>query len=267
MSSEWVSTRSMLQPEMSDNVTVQTCSKGKITKHKVPMVWKSEYDRGIRWIQEPSISGMSQEYEFFGDISVMQMTANHISALVTNYGDPGPARWLHPDFIAQPRLVVNFVRQGSYAASVLPVGASITKLNGHDVRTLADFRKHFVPESSKKVWTLETDMGQVVALMFNKTMTEQLQQATMMNAHYLLTPTVVEIAKQLGFTHEAQDLTAKKDGGKQHAFLSSSSQLKAHGEAALPIRAAGPLEVQRVSESQRGRVSVDSSASIVTLRA
>ena len=43
------------------------------------------------------------EYEMFGDISVMEMTVNHISSVISNTGDPGPARWLHPDLV-QDRL-------------------------------------------------------------------------------------------------------------------------------------------------------------------
>jgi serine protease Do len=252
-----------MKPDISDDVSVETCFEGKITKHKVPMGWKPEYDRGLRWIQEPNMMGLSKQYEMFGDIAVMQMSVNHISALVNRMGNPGPARWLHPSSAAKPRLVVNFVRSGSYAASVLPVGAAINKVNGKKVRTLADFKKHFEPEAGKTVWTLETDMGSVVALMFNKTLTEQLMKARMMNQPYLLTPSVADTAQKLGFAprNGAHPLgspvralkanstgTPKKRDSKQQAFLSSHAEVVTHISSDLPVRAAGPVEVVRLED-------------------
>merc|ERR1740117_2192159 len=177
-------------PTFSSGAEFETCFKGKTTKHKVSMDWKPAYGRGLQWISEPNMAGVNKDFEMFGDISVMQMTVNHVSAIMQRMG-PGVSRWLRPDLVATPRLIVNYVRSGSYAGKILPIGAAVTKVNGHEVQTLQDFRDHFLPEDKQKVWTMETDMGKVVALMFDKSLKDQLNQAKAQNAPYLLTPSVV----------------------------------------------------------------------------
>merc|ERR1712032_329013 len=134
----------------------------------------------------------------FGDLSVMEMTVNHISAVLSKFGDPAPARWMQPEHVAQPRLIVNYVRSGSYVADVITAGVAVSKLNGHPVRTLADFRKYLIPENKKGIWTLETDAGKYVALMFNNSLVEQINKADAYSASYLLTPGIVDAAAKLG---------------------------------------------------------------------
>jgi S1-C subfamily serine protease len=254
-------------PELSSGVKFATCFKGKVTEHKVSMDWKPDYGRGLQWVDEPNMLGLNNDYEMFGDISVMQMTVNHISHAVSKLGNPGPARWLHPDLVSQQRLVVNYVRSGSYAADILPLGAAVTKVNGHEVHTLEDFRKYFVPDNKKKVWTMETDMGKVIALMFDKSLSEQLKKADMMNAPYLLTPSVVNAAKTLGLTQRAGEDTLGSPmhaKAKKNVFLTSSAAVST---ASLPVRAAGPVEVQKLSEEQPGRATVRADGAILTLSA
>jgi len=254
-------------PKLSSGVELETCFKGKTIKHKVSMDWKPEYGRGLQWIAEPNMMGVNNDYEMFGDVSVMQMTVNHVSMAISKLGNPGPARWLHPDLIATPRLVVNYVRSGSYAADILPLGAAVTKVNGHEVNTLQDFRDHFVPEG--KVWTMETDMGKVVALMFDKSLKEQLQKADMMNAPYLLTPGVVQAAKKLGLTKKADEdklgspMHAKS--AKKHAFLTSSAAVTTGQK--LPMRAAGPLEAHKLEDGTNGRSTVSADGTVMMLTA
>merc|ERR1719379_1384954 len=209
-------------PDLFEHVEVQTCFKGKPVRHNVSMAWTAEYERGIRFVAEPQMEGMASKYELFGDIAVMEMTVNHISTILQATGDAGPVRWLHPDLVAQPRLLVTFVRSGSYVADVLSVGSAVTKVNGHETRTLEEFREHFEPAGSAGgVWTMETDMGEVAALMFNESLVEQLTQAHSMNLPYLLTPSVLGTAKKLGFMASS--------GGQSEA---NSSRVTTDSEAA-----------------------------------
>merc|ERR1719389_266354 len=227
-------------PELDSGVKFETCYKGKTIKHTASMDWKPEYERGLQWVHEPNMDGYNKDYEMFGDVSVMQMTVNHVSTAVSKMGNPGPARWLHPDLVATPRLMINFVRSGSYAAGILSTGAVITKVNGHEVHTLQDFRDNFKPKDGKDVWTMETDMGKVLALMFKKSLSDQLSKADMMNAPYLLTPSVVGAAKELGFSEQfgegtlgspmhadkskaVKKVTKSQTATKGHAFLSSGA--------------------------------------------
>jgi len=64
-------------PKLSSGVELETCFKGKTIKHKVSMDWKPDYGRGLQWIAEPNMMGVNNDYEMFGDVSVMQMTVNH----------------------------------------------------------------------------------------------------------------------------------------------------------------------------------------------
>jgi len=252
-------------PELSSGMKVETCFKGKVTQHKVMLDWKPDYGRGLQWVAEPNMNGVSNEYEMFGDVSVMQMTVNHVSTAISKYGNPGPARWLHPDLIAQPRLVINYVRSSSYASDILPIGACVVKVNGHEVHTLQDFRDHFVPADGKKVWTMETDMGKVLALMFEKSLAEQLKAADASNSPYLLTPGVVNAAKTLGLTKRAGEETLGSPmHAKKPAFLSSSAVVST---ASLPIRAAGPLDAHALEEGKPGRATVSADGVVQTLTA
>jgi len=260
-------------PDLSEGVQFQTCFAGKTIIHNTSMVWMPEYERGITYVPEPSLSGRGEAYEMFGDISIMEMTKNHISAIVKATGDPGPARWLHPDYVAQPRLIVNFVRQGSYPANILSTGSAVEKVNGHKVRTLDEFRQHFIPDNSSRVWTLETDTGRVCALMFNKSLTDQLVQAHALKAPYLLTPGVVSAGKLLGLMPDSSSgpsgsatpitvsqvkfnvgsvkkLAPKIRGAnrasvadRQSLLLEASQEISIGG---LDMKAAGPLLIHRV---------------------
>jgi len=265
-------------PDVSAGMRFQTCSGGKTISHKVSMAWSPEYNDGITYVAEPTLSGRGEAFEMFGDISVMEMTINHISAIISGTGDPGPARWLHPDYVAQPRLIVNFVRQGSYPASILWAGDAVEKVNGHKVRTLKEFHQHFIPENASHVWTLETDTGRVCALMFNKSLKEQLHNAQVMKASYLLTPSIVNAGKLFGLVPASSagpvgstvpvtvaqltsnNVTVKtatpKVRGANRAALASQRSLLLEAAEEISIggvdsRAAGPLLVRKVGPNMR----------------
>lgn len=275
--------------DLSTNVEFETCSDGKVSKHSVPLSWKSEYERGIHHVDEPNLMGMGRAYEMFGDISVMEMTTNHISAVLSTLGDPGPARWLHPDLVATPRLIVNYVRPGSYAADVMPVGSAVSRVNGHRVHTLEEFREHLVPQTGD-VWTIETDMGKLAAVKFNKSLSEQVSQAISQSSPHLLTVGVVSAARQLGIMAQEEGGSASvpetgttgsvqagrtlittmgKDGETLHhrvssfmarpgSFTSVFAASPPTGDALatqLPLKAAGPLLAELASGGRVGSIT------------
>jgi serine protease Do len=253
-----------MQDSLYEPVQFETCNNGTITKHKASRAWNSNYERGIRYVNEPAFTDI--EYEMFGDISIMEMTINHIAVVIQS--DPGPARWLHPDLVSKPRLMINFVKPGSYAADFLVPGAAVSKVNGHEVYTLADLRKHFVPQGGEDaVWTLETDMGKLYATMFQKSLMQQVSEAEKTNAAYLLTTAVVSAATQLHVANEtvltplgAPALAEKKSTKKHTALLARMEPADDFsfrlGSGLQAPRAAGPLIAKKSSD---GKVRVSAS--------
>ena len=100
-------------------------------------------------MEEPSFETKLTEYEMFGEISVMQMTMNHIELFYR--GNPELAGFLRSDLSGDSWLIVNYVEPGSYASEIIRPGSVVRKLNGHDVHTLQDFRDHFLPDDLQKM--------------------------------------------------------------------------------------------------------------------
>lgn len=234
--------------DLSADVEIETCHGGKTTKHTASLAWSPEYERGLRLVKEPNTEGLSTAFEMFGDISIMQMTINHVSQAMEE-GNPGLYQWMHPAHIHEPRLVVNYVRPGSYAANAVSAGSAVSKVNGHPVSTLDELRKHFTPDCNGDIWTLETDMGKLAAVVFNQSLHEQVSAAAAMNAPYLLTPGVVSAANargmELGFgMGDSKDTTQPLHTEKQSK---SKAVLLGHGSSSMQPVAAGPLLVQKLN--------------------
>lgn len=278
----------LMSDSLEKPVEFETCAHGKVTKHVGSLEWKSEYERGINYVEEPSFANV--DYEVFGGVTIMQMTVNHIDAVVDQMGDPGPARWLHPDLVSKPRLMVTALEPGTYASDLLSPGAAIAKVNGHEVRTLEELRKHFEPAGGEKaVWTLETDMSREFAVMFSKGVKYQVEESQNLDAPHLLTVAVAQAAKKLGFADDDGDSPAEPAGPatdlpelaagapetkklllryrgapRQRALRHHGSLLARRGVgpdapplgAGLLVRAAGPLVAVMSSD---GRVAVSKS--------
>lgn len=224
--------------DLSANIEVETCYQGKTARHSVSTAYLPEYDRGLRWVDEPYIEESAKKFEMFGDLSVMELTVNHVHTILQTSGDPLVGRWLHPDFVTEPRLLINYVRSGSYTANVIPAGTVVARVNGHEVGTLEEFRQHFSPKPGSNIWTLENDMGQVAALAFNTSLTQQVSMAISLDAPYLLTPGVVGAARRMGLIKEDGAVAAPNASGHRgHRRRSGAAAL-------LQARAAGPLEAR-----------------------
>mmetsp|Transcript_64 Transcript_64/g.166 ORF Transcript_64/g.166 Transcript_64/m.166 type:complete len:584 (-) Transcript_64:51-1802(-) len=231
-------------PDLNSDVEFETCSGGTVKSHTASLNWAQEYDAGIRFVSEPHQQGFSSAYEIFGDISIMELTVNHITVFVNEYGNPGPARWLHPDSVTKPRLVVNFVQPGTYVSNILAAGAVVTSVNGKEVSTLSEFKDAFIPE--EEIWTLETDMGKIAALFFGQSLVSQLSQAKMQGGQYLLTPSVMGAADKLGLKGFHTAAASEPEGQVQKLPVKALlSQARRHDSSrSTPVaRAAGPIEV------------------------
>jgi len=96
----------------------------------------------------------------FGDIAVMQLTFNHIELLYK--ANPTLAGFLQPELMETNRLIMPFVSPGSYASEFLRPGSIVKRVNGHEVFTLDDFKKHFVPDgASNKNIGPEVDVNEL----------------------------------------------------------------------------------------------------------
>merc|ERR1719201_3356658 len=137
-----------MQDDITGTVEVETCHQGTMSKHTVPLDWRSEaYEVGIRYVEEPEFEDDLTQYVLFGDIAIMQLTFNHIESLYKY--NPLLAGYLLPEERKQNRLVLPFVMPGSYAGEFLMPGDIIRKVNGHEVFDIEDFKTHFIPDELK----------------------------------------------------------------------------------------------------------------------
>merc|ERR1719146_278481 len=137
-----------MQDDINGEVEVDICHQGTVSKHTVPLDWRSDaYDVGIRYVEEPEFEEDLTQYVLFGDIAIMQLTFNHIESLYKF--NPLLAGYLLPEERKQNRLVIPFVMPGSYAGEFLTAGDIIRRVNGHEVFTIDDFKMHFIPDELK----------------------------------------------------------------------------------------------------------------------
>lgn len=175
-------------------------------KHSLSMVWRPQYALGIRAVLEPALQPVALDYEVFADITVMQMTQNHIVELIQSGVSPTFGRWLLQDSLLRPRLLVTKVTQGSYASSVVAPGMVLSELNGHSVSTLADYRRHFF-DGTSELWGFKTERGSRYEVNFAKALMEQLERCRNGEA-FLLTPAVLAVAQQSGLVQTQQQQEA-----------------------------------------------------------
>jgi hypothetical protein len=185
---------------ISKNFSFTTCKEGHETKHTASLSWHPEFDKGIVSVEEATFAEI--QYEVFGDLTIMEMTQNHIEEFFMSSGGV-LAHWVHADVSYSPRLIVSAMAPGSYAEAILPVGAVVEKINGQAVRTLKDYRDHFIPTGSQKesaVWTLETNSGEVYAAIFKDVLKVQIGLALEQFDKSQLTEAVVSAAKTLNLS-------------------------------------------------------------------
>mmetsp|Transcript_31935 Transcript_31935/g.51382 ORF Transcript_31935/g.51382 Transcript_31935/m.51382 type:complete len:190 (+) Transcript_31935:56-625(+) len=102
--------------------------------------------------------------------------------------------------------MITYVRPGSYASEILAEGSAVEKVNGKVVRTLEEWREALVPDGS--IWTLETDLGILLASPFKETLASQLQRGKV--DAYLLTQGIEQAKEKLTNASAATSTTAEQ---------------------------------------------------------
>jgi len=245
-------------PDLAFDIEIETCRSGISATHRVGTAWTPDSGAGLVEVLEPRVEGVAEKYEMFGDVLVMEMTINHIDEVLRTRNDPGPSRWMQPPFNVEPRLIIAYVERSTWASSVFPVGATVSKVNGQSVRTLAEYRACFAPSEGSELWSLETDMGLVMRLQFNESVARQYRQGSTPDSRYLLTEAVVAAAVRLGLADGgvprgwacAHNCSAAAGG----VVMLTPTQLNEAPRDMRPVRAAGPLLVDPADKGPR-RVS------------
>jgi hypothetical protein len=165
------------KPNLETSIAVTTCQNGTSSNHTVRMEWRESLSFGIKPIDEPYFQQPDLEFEFMGDVMVMQMTTNHISEIVKEAPGTAVSRWLVPTERKKAHLMIVFVTPGSYADRVLMRGMVVSKINGHPVTTLAQWRDPHILDSAGAFWKLETDLGIVYKTEYVPALQKQLEMA------------------------------------------------------------------------------------------
>jgi len=195
-----------IKESSEDPVELITCKNKTITKHTVSMAWKPDYEPGIRMITEPHFEPDAADYEIFADVTVMQMTQNHVASLIASGGvPPSYGRWLLEDNEVTPRLIITKVQDGTYASTVLAPGMVVASINGHNVSSLKDFRQHFEPADG--LWRLVTERSSMLVVAFAEAFAEQLL-GYKQGRSFLLTPAVTKAAQRHGLVANADEQQA-----------------------------------------------------------
>eukprot|EP00421_Protoceratium_reticulatum_P004063 CAMPEP_0168376182 /NCGR_PEP_ID=MMETSP0228-20121227/10189_1 /TAXON_ID=133427 /ORGANISM="Protoceratium reticulatum, Strain CCCM 535 (=CCMP 1889)" /LENGTH=815 /DNA_ID=CAMNT_0008389161 /DNA_START=81 /DNA_END=2525 /DNA_ORIENTATION=- len=225
--------------DVEEPVTITTCLAGKETNHTVSLRWDSSlYDPGVKQIAEPLYAKDPWDYEFFADATIMQMTVNHIAALVPS--SPTLGRWLLPEAQGRPRLIITDVGQGKYTSRNLAPGMVIESINGHDVSTLDEYRQHFEPQNGSHFWTLKTSRGLLLEAQFEKILLKQAAMSRQAKRyHHMLSPAVARVlqsyaAKKVAGGLEPMPGVPQHIQG-QHGWLGNAVP---DGQAAFPLSAA-----------------------------
>jgi serine protease Do len=135
-----------------EDITITTCNpqKGYVMDSIVSMAWSEEHDgKSIRHIFEPEAETI--EWEIFGDLLFMELTQNHVVEMSGEYHAWALVRFLSPQELTEPRLIVMSHTSGGGGQEALDVSDStaavVESVNGQKVRSLSDFRKAFLPTS------------------------------------------------------------------------------------------------------------------------
>lgn len=123
-------------------------------------------------------------YEIFGGMVVMELTINHVKALVSQA--PGLARYTELKNQAEPVLVVTHIFPTSqlFRSRTLSAGVTLIEINGIPVKTLSDFRAAAGKGLGSNYFTIKAfdnlsraSDNLLVVLPFDKVLQEEMQLA------------------------------------------------------------------------------------------
>lgn len=139
------------------------------------------------------------EYEIFGGLVVMEMTLNHVSALMGD--NSGLTSYLDNDKLTKPKLIVSSVLSES---TLVPTGAVaagdiLININQKNVSTLDEYRAAFIPGEGQRMWTAEVESGGLVVIDYKAALLAEPELALL--NRYALSETVKSEIQKL--THQS----------------------------------------------------------------
>jgi hypothetical protein len=144
----------------------------------------------VRYFHEPICEKV--EYEVFGGLVVMELTSNHLAKLGTD--NTGLLKYDDDSARMESKLLITAIlEQSKIPQWSIQAGDIITKLNGNEVKTLADFREHFEPSGA--YWTVETDASSLIVLDFKQTLASEAELAQIHN--YMPSAAVLRTIKKM----------------------------------------------------------------------
>jgi len=218
---QYVSFKDLLtfRSNLDSDVFVMTCMDGQQTKHRLSLKWNSSrFEGGVRYLYEPNFDATAKDYEWFGGVTMVQLTLNHIDAWISMMGGETLGRFYLEENTRAPRVAITSCASGFSCEEIVSTGMIVESINGCPVTTLADIRKCFVPKG--ETWQLVTDRG--VAL--NVDFMEELSQAVRLVREdlTLLSKAVRDAAMKLS-NASWKDSSSESDGKANSTENSSTS--------------------------------------------
>jgi len=233
-----------MQERVEGNNTIKVCRNGEISEHTLSMDWQRGFETGVREVREPYYEQQAFDYEVFAEVTIMQMSINHIAMLMRVI--PSFDRWLSAEGIREPKLLVTKVQPGGYGASVLSRGMVLSTVMGEKVRTLEDYRRVF-EKANSNVWSLETERGVVYRVDFTEAMHDQLERVQG-GDKFLMTPAVMKWCQKM----MAAEQSKNPQGQGQNIFGGDQvNQLKEmQKEATGSLMELKQVQIQRGTQAQ-----------------
>lgn len=213
-----------------EDISFETCNAatGEVQEHKMSLAWSPERNgNGIQYVYDARLDQF--DWEIYGDLLFMPLTENAINLFNGDFHSAATIRFLEPGERQKPRLAVLLLKEGGEAGEALELRKGsdleiVASINGHNVKDLEDYRRHFFPDPAAQaqtvtsdqtgsqsfllrerqsirkgdevVWSLKTSAGKEYASLFVNTLKAQAEQYAA-GERYILTSAAKDAMVQL----------------------------------------------------------------------
>jgi len=154
----------LMRTRSGDDVTFTVLRDGQSMQFSVPVSYGRPFSIKRHF---PPFEQMP-DYEVFGGMVITQTTMNHILMLIQGVIDPFIFKYLSPENCYEPCIKITHILPGSELDKVNVVGnvsnRFISKVNGHDVKTVEDFRRAILNHATDEYVVIECQGGAMFAL-------------------------------------------------------------------------------------------------------
>lgn len=176
---ERVSTAHLLPmvDDLTEPIEVEVCKADQRRSFRVTMAWRPEYEYAIAPLRQTIFHPLDRET--FAGVTIQQMSLSHIVKVFELGWDLNLCKYLKPDSLTRARLMITWVTEDSYASRLVSTGMVVSKINGVQVDTMAEYRDAFWPRrhlDKGGLWTLETEDGHTLQVNFLQQLEEQAAQ-------------------------------------------------------------------------------------------